>query len=251
MPSTKVAQETQLIPEAVLETRGPVVLALPGGGCSPRIYEAIRLHNARLHALDWTVGPGPFDPVSIATRIGTQLAGRAGTTVMAGHSLGGFVALLVALQSPQHVTGLILSNTGAYSAAHGDQTLPERIRSDWHAGTQADFLRACFHVPPPPDLWAHLLDYLARVPQALMLEAVTGLRQMDARERLKDVACPTLVAHGQFDKRRLVSAAEELAAGIPGAQLVLLPGGHTPMVDCPAQYQAAVDTFLARVLART
>jgi pimeloyl-ACP methyl ester carboxylesterase len=169
--------------------------------------------------------------------------------VLAGHSIGGFIALLVALQTPECVQGLILSNTGAHTAGHGDPSLPNRIRSEWHGGTQADFLRACFRVQPPPDLWAHLLDYLARLPPLVLLEAVNGLRQLDVASQLRHVACPTLVAHGQFDKRRLIGAAEQLAAGIPDAELVLLPGGHTPMVDCPAEYQAAVEVFLSRVFA--
>lgn len=251
MDSVTITHQTCLIPEPVRDLRELVVLALPGAGCSPRIYEGIRYQASPLYALDWSAGTGPFDPLSVAGRISAALRERAGPTVLVGHSMGGFIALLIAIESPECVQGLILSNTGAHTAGHGDPHLPNQIQSNWNSEAQANFLRACFLAQPVPALWAHLLDYLARLPASTLLEAVRGLRQLDMVNKLPQVACPTLVAHGQFDLRRSVDAARQLVDGIAHAQLVLLPGGHTPMVDCPTEYQSAVNAFLALIAGKT
>ncbi|MBF9265673.1 alpha/beta fold hydrolase, partial [Paracidovorax cattleyae] len=65
------------------------------------------------------------------------------------------------------------------------------------------------------------------------------------RPLLPSLRGPVLVLHGERDMRRSVADAEELAACLPSAQLRLLPGGHTPMVDCLPQYLQALHPFLA------
>ena len=77
---------------------------------------------------------------------------------------------------------------------------------------------------------------------------VEGLRRLDLSHGLGAIRCPVLIAHGELDRRRGVADARRLATLIPGAELVLLPGGHTPMVDCIDAYNDALDTFLARHL---
>lgn len=225
----------------------PVVLALAGGGCSPRIYDSVHTPGIRWQALDWAQGAGPFDPLSVADRIGTALERHDAPVALAGHSVGGFIALQVAIRYPEQVAALVISNTGASTEGHGDPELPRRVLHAWDDAAQQAFLRACFVHAPPAPLWAELRRYLAALDPAGFAETVVGLRQLDAGPDLGRIRCPTLIAHGRLDTRRPVSAAQALAAGIPGARLVLLPGGHTPMVDCAADYAAAVGTFLSGV----
>ena len=232
------------------DTRNPptfrcTVWALAGGGCSPQIFAGIDLPGVCWQPLDWVRSPGPHDPGSVADWLGGQLAQRQGPTLLAGHSLGAFIALLTAIRHPQHVDGLILSNTGARIEGHGDPGLPQRIREQWDAQAQAEYLRQCFLHPPAPALWQQCLAYLRDLPVVTLLEGIEGLRRMDLSAELGRVRCPTLVAHGRLDTRRPIESALLMARCIPGARLALLPGGHTPMVDCRAEYIGAVNAFLA------
>jgi pimeloyl-ACP methyl ester carboxylesterase len=234
---------------AATEAKGPIVVALPGAGCSPAIYDQGHCGGLPWHAVDWLAGEGPFDPVSIAGRIAAGLRARQGPTVLVGHSLGAFIALLVAIRHDGLAHALVLSNSGARIDGHGDPALPDRIRTAWDETNRAAFLRSCFECEPPPALFATMAAYLASLDPQRLLEAVLGLRRLDVSAELARVRCPTLIAHGRADRRRPPAAAQALAAGIPESELEFLPGGHTPMVDDPAAYRAVVGRFLERALA--
>lgn len=204
-----------------------------------------------LHEVDWMQGAGPFTPQAVAGRLAAALAPRTAPTVLLGHSLGGVIALLTALARPSAVQALVISNTGPHTRDHGDNSLPARIRDQWTPEARRAFLQACFAHDPPAALMRELERYLGALPTAPLLEAVEGLRRIDLSHRLGAIRCPALIAHGELDRRRGVADARRLAALIPGAELVLLPGGHTPMVDCAGAYNDALDTFLARHLRAT
>ncbi|WP_343928375.1 alpha/beta hydrolase [Pigmentiphaga daeguensis] len=240
-----------LIAPHVVQHPGPLVLALAGGGCSPRIYGQVAAPGCALHEVDWMRGAGPFTPPAAARRLADALTPRTAPTVLLGHSLGGVIALLTALARPSAVQALVISNTGPHTRDHGDNSLPERIRHQWTPQTRRAFLQACFAHEPPPALMRELERYLGELPAEALLEAVEGLRRIDLSHGLGELRCPVLIAHGELDRRRRVADAQRLAALIPGAELVLLPGGHTPMVDCAGAYNEALDTFLARHLRAT
>lgn len=236
------------IPPHVVRAPGPLVLALAGGGCSPGIFGQVTVPGCALHAVDWMQGAGLFTPPAVARRLADALALRTAPTVLLGHSLGGVIALLTALARPFAVQALVISNTGPNTRDHGDNSLPERIRHHWTPQTRRAFLQACFAHEPPADLMRELERYLGALPADALLEAVEGLRRMDLSQGLGAIRCPVLIAHGELDRRRGVADARRLAELIPDAELVLLPGGHTPMVDCADAYNDALDTFLARHL---
>jgi hypothetical protein len=78
---------------------------------------------------------------------------------------------------------------------------------------------------------------LSRTPRRTYLASVAALAAFDARARLSEVRCPTLVVAG--DRHRMVArdATEALARGIPGAGFVLVPdAGHATTVDEAASW---------------
>lgn len=69
----------------------------------------------------------------------------------------------------------------------------------------------------------------------------------DVRERLGRITAPTLVLCGEEDWRCPVVESEAIAAGIPGAELVVIPGaGHTTPMDAPEVVTSALRDFLER-----
>jgi pimeloyl-ACP methyl ester carboxylesterase len=63
--------------------------------------------------------------------------------------------------------------------------------------------------------------------------------------QLAELDVPTLVLVGEHDLL-LREPSEQLAAAVPGARLVVVPGaGHSPQIEAPEVWFAAVSTFLA------
>jgi pimeloyl-ACP methyl ester carboxylesterase len=77
-----------------------------------------------------------------------------------------------------------------------------------------------------------------------------GAAMFDQRpllDRLAEIACPTLVMVGEGDGGFLATS-EELARGIPGAKVALIPdAGHQPQLETPAAWLDALIAFLAFV----
>jgi proline iminopeptidase len=73
-----------------------------------------------------------------------------------------------------------------------------------------------------------------------------GLYQsVDLRPLLGRITSPTLIVAGELDFICGPAQAQPIAAAIPGAQLVMLPGcGHIPSIETPQQYRHAVTVFL-------
>jgi pimeloyl-ACP methyl ester carboxylesterase len=134
--------------------------------------------------------------------------------VLVGASMGGYLALLLALRRPELVGGVAL--VGA--KASGDT--PER------RAARAESLRALAEEGAPPEVEA-TADELARATRALRDRAdldVGGL------------AVPLLVCVGTEDPIVPLAEAEALAATVPGAQLEVFDGGgHILTEDDPAR----------------
>jgi proline-specific peptidase len=73
------------------------------------------------------------------------------------------------------------------------------------------------------------------------------LRDWDVRDRLAEIAVPTLVTSGRYDECTPMLA-EDAQRGIPGAERVLFENSsHTAYVEEPERFRAVVSEFLARV----
>lgn len=70
-------------------------------------------------------------------------------------------------------------------------------------------------------------------------------RTLDYAGRLGEVTAPALVLCGRYDVQFAPACSEELAAGIPGARLVVFErSGHFPFVEEPAPFWTAVGEWL-------
>ena len=164
--------------------------------------------------------------------------------VLAGESLGALVCLQAALRDPSRVLGLVL--VGGFPRQLDGGTRPDLVaamRNDWPGYVQR-FVAACL---PEPDT-AHLHRYAANALLPAGQEA--AVRMSAAHEGstadLVSVSVPTLVVHGSRDRIAPVAGAQELARGIPDAQLVVLDGaGHLPILSRPDDVAAAIAQWWA------
>lgn len=162
-----------------------------------------------------------------------------------GLSLGGPPAAALAARHPGRVARLVLHGTFArgsavpVSAQHPE--LRTLLRTDWSLGAR---LLAAMLLP---DGTAADLRWFADA-QRRALSAETAARLLegvattDVTEWLPDVRAPTLVLHERGDEVVPLTAAEEIAALVPGAQLQVLEGhGHDLLFRAPME---TVDSML-------
>jgi pimeloyl-ACP methyl ester carboxylesterase len=189
--------------------------------------------------------------------------GLAGCDLL-GHSLGGMVALRAALAAPDRIGSLILMDTAARAPelprelfelarrvvesagleallealrrrppeAAGRTRADQQLEAEWGEGYWRDWRIPNFRAMDPAAYGA--------LGEALFAQAPLG-------RRLATIRAPALVLVGAEDTAFL-AAADELAAGIPGARRVTIAGaGHQPQLETPAAWLEAVRSHLAQV----
>lgn len=172
---------------------------------------------------------------------------------VAGNSMGGFVAATLAVDHPDRVRSLLLSDAvGVTQPEPSDAELAFREgRNPFLLDSVADFPDFyAMTMARPPFLPGFLraavaADYVARRDQ---LEEIFrdfhGVASLD--ERLGEVRAPTLVMWGEEDRLVHPSTARVWAEGIAGARTVTYPGvGHMPMLEVPALSAADHRAFLS------
>lgn len=165
-----------------------------------------------------------------------------------GLSMGGMVGMWLGANAPDRIERLVLSNTGARLGP--PELWSQRMETVMRAGMSAltDAVIERWFTPEfraaHPDRVAPLRQMLLDTPAAGYAGCCAAIRDMDQREAVRSIAAPTLVIGGTCDSATPASMAEELAAGIPGAQLSLLKAAHLSNIEQDQEFTRIVSSFL-------
>ena len=169
-----------------------------------------------------------------------------------GLSLGGCVALALALDVPARVRSLTLVNAFARLRPCGARSLGRMLTRGALLAVApmrivaAHVARGLFPRPDQRDLYLAAVASLSRTPRRAYAGSVRALLAFDVVSRLGAVTQPTLVVAGARDLTVPLAAKEVLANGIPGARLLVLPdSGHATPIDNPVAFNRAVLEFVA------
>jgi pimeloyl-ACP methyl ester carboxylesterase len=169
-----------------------------------------------------------------------------------GLSLGGCVALALALGAPASVRSLTLVNTFARlrpAGWRGAYRMLERLVLLAVAPMPviaARVAQGLFPWPEQEELRAAAAASLGRNDKRAYMAAARALTRFDVRERLAEIQCPTLVVAGEQDRTVPRASAELLQRRIPRARLVVVRGsGHATPYDRPELFNRLVLEFVS------
>jgi YbgC/YbaW family acyl-CoA thioester hydrolase len=178
---------------------------------------------------------------------------RAKQAVVAGLSMGGYIAFELLRRYRDRVAGLILVDTRA--DADGEEGRAGRdavIRIAQAEGSRAVAERMLPRVlgrttqQTQPVLVEQVREMMARAPVAGVIGALGAMRdRADSTPLLPSIDCPTLVVVGQEDEMTPPSVARALADAIPSAALTMIPSaGHLSPLEAPTAVSRVLAEFL-------
>ena len=179
-----------------------------------------------------------------------------GPVVLAGLSMGGYVAFECWRQRPAGVRGLVLADTRAEpdtDEARGKRrAMQDKARQDGPGAVlDAMFpgLLGATTQTNDPHRAIQVREYAEGASTAGVVDALDTLRtRPDSRPDLARIACPTLVLVGDEDTLTPPEAARTMADGIAGATLVTIPAaGHLANIEQPQAFNRALVDWLGRI----
>jgi 3-oxoadipate enol-lactonase len=171
--------------------------------------------------------------------------------VVCGCSLGGVIALWLAVNRPERLTGAVLANTGAKIGTN--ESWDARIAAVRAGGTVAvrDQVVGRFLTPEfrarDPETTALIAAMIEATSDAGYTVACEALRAIDLRADARRVRVPVLVVGSERDQSTPPDLSRELHASIEGSELVMIANAaHLSNVEQPAVFNGALLRFLQR-----
>lgn len=212
----------------------PTALAptFPGHGDRRRARSGLTLGDMADEVVGWTTGP--LDVV--------------------GASLGGMVALHLALDHPERVRSLVLSCTTAYGNA--DVMLPraEQTEARGADGMLDDTLTRWFRpevlsaTPAEPTV-DYARECLLGMDTGALADTWRAVGAHDVVARLGEIDVPTTCIAGTHDMSTPPDVMADLAARLPNAQLREIEAAHMAHLERPREFSDLVGRHLDRVRA--
>jgi len=231
-------------------THRPCVLFLPGLLCDAGLWRH-QVAALQPHA-DCVVADLTRDD-TMEAMAARAMEGLPPRFAVAGLSMGGYAVFELLRQAPHRVARLCLMDT----SARPDSPVQARrrralmllvARGGRFRGVTEGLLPTLLHPDHLADatLFQDIAAMADRVGKAAYLRQQAAiLGRPDSRPDLPGIAVPTLVLAGEADAMTPPALAAEIAAGVPGGALHLIPGaGHLPPLEQPAATSAALVDWL-------
>ncbi len=233
----------------------PPLVLVPGLMCDAAVWQPLFEHWPQDLACQ-VVDPGARDSLpEMAQRLLEQAPPH---FALAGHSMGGRVALEVMRLAPKRVVGLALLDTGHLPLAKGQAGVQEIAKR--HALLQLARERGVRQMAAQ---WVQGMVQPARLPDTSLIESILQMferrtaetfaaqlqaliRRPDASDVLPALRVPTLIACGREDGWSPVSQHEAMQRLAPKSTLrVIEEAGHMVTMEQPQETAAVMREWLA------
>jgi pimeloyl-ACP methyl ester carboxylesterase len=182
----------------------------------------------------------------------SALALRKGKLVVIGHSMGARAAFEMVRLAPERIERLALLDTGTHPRREGEEATRQVLVDLAYREGMATLAEKW--LPPMVDEARSGDPALLEPLRAMVMRATPEqherqiralLGRPDARPLLSTISCPTLVMVGRQDRWSPLAQHEEIAALIPGAELVVIENsGHMSPVEQPEAVSQALLRWL-------
>jgi pimeloyl-ACP methyl ester carboxylesterase len=161
---------------------------------------------------------------------------------LAGHSMGGGVALSFARSNPNFLAGLILVGTGCRL-----RVLPAIINT-FGKGDHFDLIPYMFSKNTPLDIVENARKKMLQVEPSVYYADMNACSSFDLTNELYAIDVPTLVLSAEEDVMTPVKYGKYLFDNMPDARLeIIKDAGHMMMVEQPVQVNRAIEAFVREV----
>jgi pimeloyl-[acyl-carrier protein] methyl ester esterase len=238
---------------------GPELVLLHGWAMNGDVWEGVVSELARwfrvtvmdLPGHGGSEAVGDYSLLAQAAVIAEQLP--SGAHVL-GWSLGGMLAMQIALDFPQRVAGLVLLCSAPRFVRGEDwpEGMGPQVLAGFAAELESDYKRTVERFLAIQALGSEHARFELRALRERVfrrgeprLDALRGglhiLQTADLRQRLRELSCPTHIVCGERDRLFSPQAAQKTRELIAGSSLTIIEGaGHAPFISHP-------DAFLATV----
>jgi pimeloyl-ACP methyl ester carboxylesterase len=233
-------------PTPAVEPSEPLVL-LPGSNCSARLWAGCAVGPA--------ITPVLAEP-DLDAQVDRLLDELPARFVLAGLSLGAIVAMALVRRAPERVSQLCLMSTNPYAPTNQQRIAWQRQRDALASGASArniqrDLLPVLLSAPVLtrcPEVVEQTLAMADDVGEEVLdCQLRLQATRIDERPGLAAVGCPTLVVAARDDALCPVDRHTEIAAIVPGAELVVLERcAHLSPLEQPGRLSEALARWLCR-----
>jgi pimeloyl-ACP methyl ester carboxylesterase len=171
-------------------------------------------------------------------------------SILVGHSLGGLVVIDAALAWPDKIAGVVVVMSGARLGV--SELIFQALAADNWPRWPARMAEMCYSPATPPDVRQRSVGIACVASREVTEADYRAVRAYDARPRVAEIKCPTLVITGDDDRMTPAKWGEALAAAVPGARHARIAHcGHMPMHERPDQLSAVISEFFSAFPQRT
>ncbi|HEV8609623.1 MAG TPA: alpha/beta fold hydrolase [Thermoanaerobaculia bacterium] len=244
---------------------GPVIVLIHGypldgamwSGVARALAPKFRVLKPDLPGRGHTEAAAPETIAGYADFVEALLSELPGPVGLAGFSFGGYIALELMKRRPEKVRALALVDT----RASADDPAGKAKRDETIGAVRANGLRPVVESMPAkllspeslgrPDLVERVQRMISRQkPETVEADLAAMRDRPDSTGFLPEIAVPTLVVVGGQDVLTPPADSEKMAAAIPGARLVTVPGvGHLTPMERPKAVSQVLEEFFAAALA--
>jgi pimeloyl-ACP methyl ester carboxylesterase len=162
--------------------------------------------------------------------------------IIAGHSLGGAIALAMGLEYGSELGGLILIGTGARLRVHPDLL---KGAKETPQQTNLQLQRLALATTTDPTILTGTAEEQAKTEPSMLYRDLAACNIFDIMPRLNEIHLPTLIICGTEDRLTPVKYSEYLHNHIAGSTLITIPqAGHYVFREQPEAVNKAIEEWL-------